>query len=183
MASGVKTGRRHRFRVRAGTNRVFTTGNAQCSAGSLTGTHHVTSARWKINMDPKWDWPLIAIVDDDEFVCRAIKRLLSLHGMDATIFSSGRTFVDLLDVNLSFVPDCVILDVQMPDLNGLELQKLLASKRPGTPVIFITAEENPHQIAQALVAGAEAVFPKPFDGDLVISTLREVLEPRTNRKQ
>ena len=81
-------------------------------------------------MDPKWDWPLIAIVDDDEFVCRAIKRLLSLHGMDATIFSSGRTFVDLLDVNLSFVPDCVILDVQMPDLNGLGVQKLLASKRP-----------------------------------------------------
>jgi FixJ family two-component response regulator len=134
-------------------------------------------------MDSKWDWPLIAIVDDDEFVCRAIKRLLFQHGMDSSIFSSGRTFVDLLDTNPTFVPDCVILDVRMPDLNGLEVQKLLASKRSGIPVIFITAEENPHQIAQALVAGAEAVFPKPFDGDLVISTLREVLENRPKRKQ
>ena len=134
-------------------------------------------------MDSKWDWPLIAIVDDDEFVCRAIKRLLFQHGMDSSIFSSGRTFVDLLDTNPTFVPDCVILDVRMPDLNGLEVQKLLASKRSGIPVIFITAAENPHQIAQALVAGAEAVFPKPFDGDLIISTLREVLEPRTKRKQ
>jgi len=183
MASGVKTGRRHRFRVRAGTNRVFT--YRQCAVLRWKYDQHASrhGRSRKIYMDSKWDWPLIAIVDDDEFVCRAIKRLLSLHGMDATIFSSGRTFVDLLDVNLSFVPDCVILDVQMPDLNGLELQKLLASKRPGTPVIFITAEENPHQIAQALVAGAEAVFPKPFDGDLVISTLREVLEPRTKRQQ
>jgi FixJ family two-component response regulator len=134
-------------------------------------------------MDSKWDWPLIAIVDDDEFVCRAIKRLLFQHGMDSSIFSSGRTFVDLLDTNPTFVPDCVILDVRMPDLNGLEVQKLLASKRSGIPVIFITAEENPHQIAQALLAGAEAVFPKPFDGDLVISTLREVLENRPQRKQ
>jgi len=183
MAPGVKTGRPHKFKVRAGVNRVFTTGNAQRSAVSLTGTHHDTGARWKINMDPKWDWPLIAIVDDDEFICRAIKRLLCLHGMDASIFSSGSTFLALLDVNPSYVPDCVILDVQMPDLNGLIVQKLLASRRPGTPVIFITAEENPHQIAQALVAGAEAVFPKPFDGDLVISTLREVLESRPKRKQ
>ena len=183
MAPGVKTGRRHKFKVRAETNRVFTTGNAQCSAGSMTSTHHVTGARGKINMDSKRDWPLIAIVDDDEFVCRAIKRLLSLHDMDASIFSSGSTFLDLLDVNPSFVPDCVILDVHMPDLNGLIVQKLLASRRPGTPVIIITAEENPHQITQALVAGAEAVFPKPFDGDLVISTLREVLENRPKRKQ
>jgi len=134
-------------------------------------------------MESKWSWPLIAIVDDDEFVCRAIKRLLALHGMDASIFSSGSTFLDVLDMNPSFVPDCVILDVHMPDLNGLMVQRLLASRRPGTPVIFITAEENPHQIAQALVAGAEAVFPKPFDGDLVVSTLRQVLESRTKRKQ
>ena len=120
--------------------------------------------------------PVIAIVDDDVFVCRAMKRLVSLMGMDADTFVSGQEFIDLLETMPSFDPDCVILDVHMPGLNGLQVQERLACIRRDIPVIFATAADEVWVREQALASGAVAFLHKPFNNDLLLNTLRAVLK-------
>ena len=68
---------------------------------------------------------MIAVVDDDESVCRALKRLVRSLGMDADTFASGRQFLELIEAMPSLVVDCVVLDVQMPGLTGLQVQAQL----------------------------------------------------------
>jgi len=120
--------------------------------------------------------PLIAIVDDDESVCRAIKRLLRSLGLEAQIFTSGQAFLDVIEATPSFQPDCVILDVQMPGLNGLEVQERLAKNAGWLPVIFITAHDVVGVRERALAAGAVALLRKPFNDELLISTVRAALK-------
>ena len=119
---------------------------------------------------------LIAIVDDDESVCRAVRRLVRSVAMDAETFSSGQDFLDLLDAMPSFQPDCLILDVQMPGMNGLDVQDRLAKSGNSVPVIFITAHDEVGVREKALAAGAIAFLRKPFNDDLLIKTLREALK-------
>ena len=120
--------------------------------------------------------PLIAIVDDDESVCRAVRRLVRSVAMDAETFSSGRDFLDLIDAMPSFQPDCLILDVQMPGMNGLDVQDRLAKSDKSVPVIFITAHDEVGVREKALAAGAVAFLRKPFNDELLIKTLREALK-------
>ena len=120
--------------------------------------------------------PLIAIVDDDESVCRAIRRLVRSVAMDGETFSSGQDFLDLLDAMPSFQPDCLILDVQMPEMNGLEVQQQLIKSGKRVPVIFITAHDEVGAREKALAAGAMAFIRKPFNDELLIKTMREALK-------
>jgi FixJ family two-component response regulator len=120
--------------------------------------------------------PVIAIVDDDVTTCRAMKRLLCLFGMEMDTFASGQGFIDLLEVTPSFEPDCVILDFQMPGLNGLQVQERLAGIGRDIPVIFITGADDDWIRKQALASGAVAFLCKPFETDLLIKTLRAVLK-------
>jgi FixJ family two-component response regulator len=120
--------------------------------------------------------PLIAIVDDDESVCRAVRRLVRSVAMDAETFSSGQDFLDLLDAMPSFQPDCLILDVQMPGMNGLDVQERLAGSDNTVPVIFITAHDDVGVREKALAGGAVAFLRKPFNDELLIKTLREALK-------
>ena len=120
--------------------------------------------------------PLIAIVDDDESVCRAIRRLVRSLAMDAETFSSGRQFLDLLHAMPSFQPDCLILDVQMPGMNGLEVQGLLAASGNKLPLIFITAHDEVGIREKALNGGALAFLRKPFDDELLVKTLSKALK-------
>ena len=120
--------------------------------------------------------PRIAIVDDDESVCRAVRRLVRSVAMDAETFSSGRQFLDLLEAMPSFQPDCLILDVQMPGINGLEVQERLTASGNAVPVIFITAHDEVGVREKALAAGAVAFLRKPFDDELLIKTLHEALK-------
>ena len=115
--------------------------------------------------------PLIAVVDDDESVCRAIQRLVRSLGMNADTFTSGQDLLDLVEAMPSFHPDCVVLDVQMPGLNGLEVQKRLAQSGSRLPIIFITAHDDAGVREQALAAGAVAFLRKPFNDELFIKTL------------
>jgi FixJ family two-component response regulator len=119
---------------------------------------------------------LIAIVDDDESVCRAVRRLVRSLAMDAETFSSGQDLLDLLDAMPSFQPDCLILDVQMPGMNGLEVQERLAACGNTFPVIFITAHDEVGVREKALAAGAVAFLRKPFNDELLIKTMREALK-------
>ncbi len=127
--------------------------------------------------------PLIAIVDDDESVCRALKRLVRSLGMNAETFASGEEFLDLIKVTPSFQADCVVLDVQMAGLNGLEVQERLTGNRNPLPVIFITAHDDLGVQQKALAAGAVAFLRKPVNDELLINTLRVALEAGADREQ
>jgi FixJ family two-component response regulator len=119
--------------------------------------------------------PMIAIVDDDESVCRALKRLVRSLGMQADTFLSGQEFVDIVEAMPSFQVDCVILDVQMPTMNGLEVQRRLAVLGNRVPIIFITAHDEPGIREHVLGKGALAFLRKPFDDELFVRTLRVAL--------
>ena len=120
--------------------------------------------------------PLIAIVDDDESVCRAIKRLVRSLGMEADTFTSGRDFIELIDAMPSFQPDCLVLDVQMPGMNGLDVQEQLVSSGSRLPIVFITAHDEMGVRDRALSAGALAFLRKPFNDELFIKTLTAALQ-------
>ena len=120
--------------------------------------------------------PLIAIVDDNVFVCRGLKRVVGLMGMDCDTFLSGEEFLEALEAIPPFNPDCVILDVHMRGLSGLKVQERLSLIRRSIPVIFMSAADEEWIRKQALAAGAFAFLEKPFTGDVFGETLRSVLK-------
>ena len=124
------------------------------------------------------DRPLIAIVDDDASVCRALNRLIRSARMDAEIFTSASEF---LDTGESHEPDCLILDVQMPGMTGLELRDQLSGRGNRIPVIFITAHEDVGASESASVRGAVAFVRKPFSDQLLLAVIGEALKARGPR--
>jgi FixJ family two-component response regulator len=114
-------------------------------------------------------------VDDDESVCRALRRLVRSIAMNAETFSSGQDLLDLVEAMPSFCPDCLILDVQMPRMSGLAVQDNLARAGKTFPVIFITAHDDVGIREKALAAGAVAFLRKPFVDELLIRTIQEAL--------
>jgi FixJ family two-component response regulator len=113
--------------------------------------------------------PIVAVVDDDESVCRAIKRLLRSAGIEAETFSSGDEFLNTLSAIPSYRPACVILDIQMPGTGGLDVQRQLAPL--GLPVIMITAHDELAVRQAALASGAAAYLRKPFDAAILIKAV------------
>jgi FixJ family two-component response regulator len=118
----------------------------------------------------------IAIVDDDESVCRAISRLLRSLGMNTDTFTSGHEFIEHIEAMRSVHTDCVVLDVQMPGMNGLEVQELLARREKPLPVVFITAHDEADVRERALRAGAVAFLRKPFSEEMFLNALDEALK-------
>jgi FixJ family two-component response regulator len=121
---------------------------------------------------------MIAIVDDDESVCHAIKQLARSLGMEADTFASGQEFIDFIEAMPAQRFDCVILDVQMPGLNGLDVQARLKRLGYRFPIIFITAHDEANLRERALAAGAVAFLRKPFAAELLIMTLRAAVKLR-----
>jgi FixJ family two-component response regulator len=120
--------------------------------------------------------PFIAIVDDDESVCNAIKLFVRSLGMEAATFASGQEFIDHIEAMPSERFECVILDVQMPGLNGLDVQERLKRLRNRLPIIFITAHDAANVCERALAAGALAFLRKPFHAELLIKTLHAAVK-------
>jgi len=120
--------------------------------------------------------PTIAIVDDDESFCSSMSRLLRSLGMDTDTFTSGDEFIERLETVRAFHPDCVVLDVQMPGMNGLEVQELLVRSQNPLPVIFVTAHDEVRIRERALRAGAVAFLRKPFNEEVFVKTLNEALK-------
>jgi FixJ family two-component response regulator len=125
--------------------------------------------------------PTIAIVDDDESLCSSMSRLLRSLGMDTDTFTSGDEFIERLETVRAFHPDCVVLDVQMPGMNGLEVQELLVRSQNPLPVIFVTAHDEVRIRERALRAGAVAFLRKPFNEEVFVKTLNEALEGNRER--
>jgi FixJ family two-component response regulator len=82
----------------------------------------------------------IAVIDDDESVRKALRRLLRAANLDADTFASGRDFLDSLAAQ---VPDCVVLDLHMPGMNGLDVQQQLARNGRQLPIVIITGHDEP----------------------------------------
>jgi FixJ family two-component response regulator len=117
---------------------------------------------------------IVAVVDDDESVCRAIKRLLHSAGIGAETFSSGDEFLNTLSAIPSYRPACVILDIQMPGTNGLEVQRQLAPM--GLPIIMITAHDELSVRQAALASGAAAYLRKPFNAAILIKAVEMAID-------
>ena len=110
----------------------------------------------------------VAVVDDEEPVRRALTRLLRAAGITARAYASGQEF---LSKWRSEPPSCVVLDLQMPGLNGLELLKCLAQLDAMLPVIMITAHDEPTMKAQCLRAGAVDYLCKPLDANILLEAV------------
>ena len=123
--------------------------------------------------------PMIAIVDDDESVREATKALVRSMGYGAVTFASAEEFLesDQLDEML-----CVITDVQMPGLSGVELQKRLMAEGHRMPVIFITAYPNERTRQLALDAGAIGYLSKPFSDESLVQCLERALPGHHQRR-
>ena len=116
--------------------------------------------------------PHIAIVDDDESVCRSMGRLLRAAGYVPVSYSSAEEFLENA-LHLEF--DCLVLDIQLGQLSGLELYRRILKAGILTPVIFITAYDDPDAIKQAWAAGCAACFRKSDSGTLVLEAIRHVM--------
>jgi FixJ family two-component response regulator len=115
----------------------------------------------------------VAIVDDDHSVCKALARLLRASDLDADTYSSGRDFLDSLR---STVPDCLVLDLQMPEMNGLALQRELARARIRLPIVVITGHNEPGAQARCLAAGAGAYLRKPLDDKTLLAAIESAID-------
>jgi FixJ family two-component response regulator len=111
---------------------------------------------------------LIGIVDDDQPVRESISSLLRSAGYKTAIFESAEAF---LNSERMGEPDCLVLDIRMPGISGLELQSQLQGMKCLTPVIFITAHTNRETRTQALEQGAVAFLAKPFNDEALLAAL------------
>ncbi len=116
---------------------------------------------------------LVAIVDDDASVRRSARRLIRSLGHRAEAFGSAEEF---LDSGQASETACLILDVRMPGMDGLELQRRLADSDPPIPIVFITARASDEEEDRALRAGAVAFLRKPVDKETLLGVLGPVLE-------
>jgi len=115
---------------------------------------------------------LISVVDDDESVRRTTTLLIESFGFRAAAFESAETFLNsghLRDTS------CLIVDVQMPGMDGLQLQSHLATAGCGIPIIFITAYESKDSRQRAMQAGAAAFLGKPFSDEQLLQIIRSAL--------
>ncbi|MBN3758323.1 response regulator [Paraburkholderia sp. Tr-20389] len=115
------------------------------------------------------DKRFVAVVDDDTSVCRAIQRLLRSVGITADVFPSGDEFLYALGATPHYDPGCVILDIQMPGTDGVEVQRRLRGRK--LPAIFITAHDDDETRQTVMAAGAQAYFSKPFDDAVFIQSV------------
>ncbi len=116
--------------------------------------------------------PIVFVVDDDISVRESLELLIRDAGWQAETFESAQEF---LSRPRMLVPNCLVLDVSLPGLNGLDLQKRVAVDRTDMPIIFITGYGDVPMTVQAMKAGAVEFLTKPFDDDALLSAIRQAL--------
>lgn len=121
---------------------------------------------------------IVFVVDDDERVREALAELLASHGMRAIAFGSAGDYVN---ANKPDIPACLILDVELPDINGLDLQRQIAAD-DHPPIVFITGHGDIPSSVRAIKLGAVDFLTKPFsDADLMAAIRAAIAEDRKNR--
>ena len=116
---------------------------------------------------------IVFVVDDDVSVRESVELLIKFAGWQPETFASAKDFLARPRIS---TPCCLVLDVSLPDLNGLELQKLIASERTDMPIIFITGHGDVPMTVQAMKAGAVEFLTKPFDDEVLLSAIRHALK-------
>ena len=117
--------------------------------------------------------PIVFVVDDDISVRESLESLLRCEGWQPEIFASAPEFLARPRVQ---TPSCLILDVSLPGLNGLELQKRVAVERTEMPIIFITGHGDVPMTVRAMKAGAQEFLTKPFSDEVLLAAIRQALE-------
>jgi FixJ family two-component response regulator len=117
--------------------------------------------------------PIVFVVDDDLSVRESLEALIRFEGWQPEIFGSAQEFLARPRV---FAPSCLVLDVSLPGLNGLDLQKSIAVERHDMPIIFITGYGDVPMTVRAMKAGAQEFLTKPFNDDVLLTAIRGALE-------
>jgi len=124
--------------------------------------------------------PSVFIVDDDPAVRKALSLLAKSAGLNAKTYASGYEFLN------SCTPDvtgCLVLDVRMPGLDGLELQEILAARRIGLPIVFITGHGDIRTSVRAMKSGGVDFLEKPFDDEELLDSIRNAMDLDARRRQ
>ena len=117
--------------------------------------------------------PVVFVVDDDVSVRKSLQLLIGSEGWEAETFASAQEFLASPRV---VAPSCLVLDVTLPDINGLELQKRVAVDRADMPIIFISGHGDVPMTVQAMKAGAVEFLTKPLSSDALLSAIRHAIE-------
>src|SRR6202049_2271630 len=117
--------------------------------------------------------PIVFVVDDDISVRESLESLIRFAGWEPETFASAQEFLSRPRV---IAPSCLILDVALPDLNGLDLQKRVAVDRIDMPIIFITGYGDVPMTVQAMKAGAVEFLMKPFRDEALLTAIRQAIE-------
>src|SRR6202162_170889 len=116
--------------------------------------------------------PIVFVVDDDVSVRESLELLIRCEGWEPQTFASALEF---LARPRALVPSCLVLDISLPGLNGLDLQKQVAVERPDIPIIFITGHGDVPKTVQAMKAGAVEFLTKPFSDEVLLSAIRQAI--------
>ena len=117
--------------------------------------------------------PIVFVVDDDQSVRDSLRRLITSVGLRVEVFPSARAF---LSAPRPDVPGCLVLDVRLPGLSGLDLQRELAQSHATLPIIFLTGHGDIPMSVQAMKAGAVEFLTKPFRGQELLDAIRHAIE-------
>jgi FixJ family two-component response regulator len=116
--------------------------------------------------------PIVFVVDDDVSIRESLELLIRCEGWQPETYASAPEF---LARPRAFVPSCLILDVSLPGLNGLDLQKRVAVERTDMPIIFITGHGDVPMTVRAMKAGAQEFLTKPFSDDVLLTAIRHAI--------
>jgi FixJ family two-component response regulator len=119
------------------------------------------------------DTPIVFVVDDDISVRESLESLIRFAGWQPQTFASAQEFLSRPRV---FVPSCLVLDVTLPDLSGLDLQKRIAADRIDMPIIFITGHGDVPMTVRAMKAGAVEFLTKPYGDEVLLSAIQQAIE-------
>ena len=116
---------------------------------------------------------MVFVVDDDISVRESLELLIQNEGWQPKTFESAQEF---LDYRRALIPSCLVLDLSLPGLNGLELQKRVAVERPEIPIIFITGHRDVPKTVEAMKGGAVEFLTKPFNDEVLLTAIQRALE-------
>src|SRR6201990_2993247 len=117
--------------------------------------------------------PIVFVVDDDISVRESLVLLIRCEGWEPETFGSAQEF---LERPRALTPSCLILDVSLPGVSGLDLQRSIASERKDMPIIFITGHGDVPMTVKAMKAGAIEFLTKPFDDETLLNAIRHCIE-------
>lgn len=127
--------------------------------------------------------PTVLIVDDDPSVLRSMVRLVRQSGYQAREFSSGVEFLDFLDGSPRPVPACLLLDLSMPGINGLEVQRRLLRNPASCPVVFVSGNGNIPAIVEAMQQGAVTFLTKPLGHNDLLQAIAQAVQQDSERQR